>query len=273
MNKTVVALLFVFFALAAKTDTPLEQRAKGIAEDYYSSFQKLAKMPNPYNDEGRRLEDKIMKLAGADSHGNVLFSDLRVSNDIDPILGSINSGKSDVTISNYVGHYIEYAAKRDFGFSYRLVSCKQLEVPSYGSLKNDFQFATIMVRKTFAFSKECTNVDEKMVVAFSGNESFLSSLNNEFGTSQTSGDLFARALDYYDNKQYKEALDAFEDCVRIFGDIKAKYYASIMYLKRQGCKNLKRSECNEKAVRYLKDAKKGGISNAEYILVRLGVEK
>lgn len=271
--KTLLLFMLLTMPILVKNDKPLEQRAKIVAEEYYSSFQKLAKMPNPYNDDGRRLEDKIMKLAGADSHGNALFSDFRVSNDIDPILGSINSGKSDVTISNYIGHYIEYAAKRDFGFSYRLVSCKQLEVPSYGSVKSDFQFATIMVRKTFEFSKECTIVDEKMVVAFSGNESFLSSVNNEFGTSQTSGDLFVRALEYYNNKQYNEALDAFEDCVRIFGDIKAKYYASIMYLKRQGCKDLRRSECNEKAVRYLKEAKKGGISNAEFILVRLGVEK
>ena len=271
--KRIVIILFAILANVAKTDTPLEQRAKSIAEEYYSSFQELAKMPNPYNDEGRRLEGKIMKLVGSDSHGFQLHADFRVSNDIDPILGSINSGKSDVTISNYVGHYIDYAAKRDFGFSYKLVSCKQLEVPSYGSLKSDFQFATIKVRKTFEFSKECTIVDEKMVVAFSGNESFLSSVNNEFGTLQTSGDMFVRALEYYNNKQYNEALDAFEDCVRIFGDIKAKYYASIMYLKRQGCKDLRRSECNEKAVRYLKEAKKGGISNAEFILVRLGVEK
>lgn len=84
-------------------------------------------------------------------------------------------------------------------------------------------------------------------------------------------DKFARALQCYSNKQYKESLELFEGCIKEVGDNSAKYCAAIMYLKKQGCKDMKRSERDERAVRYLKDASNAGILNAGFILKRLGI--
>lgn len=80
-----------------------------------------------------------------------------------------------------------------------------------------------------------------------------------------------QALYLYSNKQYKEALESFEKCIESTNDLLAKYCAAIMYLKKQGCKDMKRSERDERAVRYLKDAKNAGILNAGFILARLGI--
>ena len=256
MNKTVVALLFVFFALAAKTDTPLEQRAKGIAEEYYSSFQQLAIIADPMGDRGKQLESKIMKMVGSDNNGNTISTDLRVPNDIDPILGLNNSGKADVTVSNYVGHYVEYSATKDFGLSYKVISCEQLESPSMKGVDLDIQFAEVKVRKTYSYQKKNTDVDETVTITFLKNRYYMSSIKNPFGTAQTPGDLFALALHYYTNRQYKEALKTFEDCIKKHNNNAAKYYASVMYLKNQGCKGMKRKERDEKAINYLLDLKR-----------------
>jgi hypothetical protein len=251
--RKIIILVLLSLTLAAKTDTPLEQRARNYAEEYYSSFQQLSQIENPYEegaDEVRQLENKIMKLAGADQFGHDVLADFRVSNDIDPILGSDNSGKSDVTLSNYVGHFIDYAAKYDFGYSYKVVSCDMLEAPSMKGMEID-EFVKVMVRKTYSYANRFNDVDETMVLAFSKNSSSMSSISNSFGTAQSSGDLLAQALEYYSEKQYKEALAMFEKQIELFGAPEAYWYAAIMYLKNQGCKGMKRKERDEKAINYL----------------------
>lgn len=253
--KTLLLFMLLTMPIMVKTDTPLEQRAKIVAEEYYSSFQKLAKMPNPYDDEGRQLENKIMKMVGSDINGNIISIDLRIPNDIDPILGSDDSRKSDVTVSNYVGHYVEYAAKKDFGYSYQIVSWEQLEHPSKG-VDLSIQYAGVKVRKTYSYQKKNIDVEETITITFLKNRYYMSSIKNPYGTAQTSGDLVALALHYYTNRQYKEALNTFEGCIKKYNNNAAKYYAAIMYLQNQGCKGMKRKERDEKAINYLLDLKR-----------------
>lgn len=257
--KKLVIILLLTFALVPKIGSSVEQRAKVIAEEYYSSFQRLAQMSDPYGDEGAQLENRIIQLAGKAeaSEGMTGVSGLlRISNDIYPILGLVNSGKSDVSINKYVGDFRKYAFERDFGYSYKLVSCEQLEQPSFKGVKNDIQFADVLVRKTYFFQNKSVDVDETMTITFLKNRYFMSSIKNQFGTAQTSGDMFALALQYYTNRQYKEALKTFEDCIKKHDNNAAKYYASIMYLQNQGCKGMKREDRDEKAVNYLIDLKR-----------------
>lgn len=275
--RKIIILVLLSLTLVAKTDTPLEQRARNYADEYYSSFQQLAQLSNPYNEIGKQLELKIGKLVGQElgSEGITdLSSEIRISNDIDPILGS-NSVKSDVTITNYVGHFVEYAATKDFGLSYKVNSCKQLESPSIKGVESD-DFVKVVVSKTFSYANKFVDVDETMTISLRKNNVILISINNSYGTAQSAGDLLAQALDYYSKHQFKEALAMFEKQIELFGAPDAYWYAAIMYYKNQGCRGMGYFKRYEKFIEYVKIVAKNENSvyryRAKFILVREGIE-
>lgn len=248
--------MFAILANVAKTDTPLELRAKNIAEEYYSSFQQLAQISDSYNEQGLELVLNIRKLAGVDCNGNQVYTTLPISNDIDPVFGSNNSNKSDKLYYKYVTSFWDYAAEKKFGFSYKVISSEQLETPSFKGVNVDIGFANVLVRKTYSYQKKNIDVEETITITFLKNKYYMSSIKNPYGTAQTSGDLVALALHYYTNRQYKEALNTFEVCIKKYNNNTAKYYAAIMYLQNQGCKGMKREERDEKAINYLLDLKR-----------------
>lgn len=253
--KKLVIILFAILANIAKTDKPLEQRAKNIAEEYYSSFQQLAQISDSYDEQGVELVLNIRKLAGVDRNGKNIDVILPISNDIDPVIGSNNSKKSDKLYYKYATSFLDYATEKSFGFSYKVISSVQAETPQKG-VNVDIGFVNVLVRKTYSIQNKSVDVDETMQITFLKNRCYISSIMNPFGTAQTSGDMFALALRYYTNKQYKEALKTFEDCVKKHNNNAAKYYAAIMYLQNQGCKGMKRKERDEKAINYLLDLKR-----------------
>lgn len=245
-------LLFVSLALVAKNDSPIVQQAEKIAEEYYSMFQQLAQLPDPLEEEGTKLEDSILKLVGSDNNGNSLSTDLRVSNDIEPVFfGSINpSMKSDVTMSNYIGHFKEYASKYAFNFSYKILSCEPLDASSEKGM-DDFKYAKVKARKTFSAANIFIDVDESIGFAFTKDGHFVFGIHNSYGSAQSSGDLFTQALEYYSKRQYNEALAMFEKQIELFRDPKAYYHAALMYLNKEGCRDMKRRDREDKAVEYL----------------------
>lgn len=79
------------------------------------------------------------------------------------------------------------------------------------------------------------------------------------GVLDDSPNPYQNALRYYSDKDYEKALSCFEQYIKTTNDVDSKFRAAIMYLKKQGCKKMKRSERDERAVQYLKDVYRDGL--------------
>ena len=86
----------------------------------------------------------------------------------------------------------------------------------------------------------------------------------------------ALALEYYANKDYKEALAMFEKQIAFCQDPEAYYYAAVMYYKNQGCRGMGYTARYQKYIECLQKVASSGSGiysyRARFTLVREGIE-
>ncbi len=163
--KKLLVLLFVMAVSSAQAQSEMEMMAKHFAEDYYIALQRIAEVQANYShcDEAFYLESELLHMFGKDSDGIDLSYDIYVSNDIDYVFGSDKSVKKDLTFTNYIGHYMDYAQQLKFSLAYKVVSCELLEAPSIKGVESD-EFAKVVVHKTFRWGRKSAKVKETMII-------------------------------------------------------------------------------------------------------------
>lgn len=183
----VVLLLFPTLALA---QSPYELRARYVAEDYYNWLHRIAEMCSynelAYSDQAVMLELQLLDLV-VQYEGESLATDIRIPNDIDSIFGSSRKNKyTDVTISNYVGRFREYAVQNKFGFTYEVISCKQLEAPTLRGGEDEARWVEVVVNKKFRWNRKTIKVKDTMLVSFFNGNASITSIKNTYNTTNPS---------------------------------------------------------------------------------------
>ncbi|MBQ6306051.1 MAG: hypothetical protein IJK78_05765 [Bacteroidales bacterium] len=183
----VVLLLFPTLALA---QSPYELRARYVAEDYYNWLHRIAEMCSynelAYSDQAVTLELQLLDLV-VQYEGESLATDIRIPNDIDSIFGSSRKNKyTDVTISNYVGRFREYAVQNKFGFTYEVISCKQLEAPTLRGGEDEARWVEVVVNKKFRWNRKTIKVKDTMLVSFFNGNASITSIKNTYNTTNPS---------------------------------------------------------------------------------------
>ena len=145
------------------------------------SYNELA-----YSDQAVTLELQLLDLV-VQYEGESLATDIRIPNDIDSIFGSSRKNKyTDVTISNYVGRFREYAVQNKFGFTYEVISCKQLEAPTLRGGEDEARWVEVVVNKKFRWNRKTIKVKDTMLVSFFNGNASITSIKNTYNTTNPS---------------------------------------------------------------------------------------
>lgn len=184
--KKFTIIFFLMLAMSAKAQSAYEIRARYIAEDYYTGLHRIAEMSSYgelfYSDQAISLKYQLLDLIGKDKNGNSIATELRVSNDIGQIFDSTTK-YTDITASNYISNFTEYAIHNKFGFTYDVVSCEQMETPSVQSARNNIRFVKVVVNKKIRKDRKTTKVKETMIVTFVGGDAYISSIRNSYDSN------------------------------------------------------------------------------------------
>lgn len=180
--KNLTVIFFLILAMSTKAQSACEIMARYVAEDYYTGLHRIAEMSScgelAYWEQVRRLELQLYDLFGKDN--KVSFAtEVRVSNDIDQIFGSI-AKYTDISASNYIGRFTKYAIQNKFDFTYDVVSCEQMETPSVQSARDDARFVKVVVNKKIRKDRKTTKVKDTMIVTFVEGDAYIYSIRNSY---------------------------------------------------------------------------------------------
>ena len=137
---------------------------------------------------------------------------------------------------------------------------KILKQPKNDASDPDVYMVSVNVKKQLHYQSGDKGKTVNQTISFSLPGYTISGIHNDSPSSgsssnttnnASSGNYMARAFEHYANKEYNEALSLFEKQIALCEDPEAYYYAAIMYLKNQGCKDMKRRQRDDKAVSYL----------------------
>lgn len=186
MKKLAFFILLLFPSLGM-AQSPYELRARYVAEDYYNCLHRIAEMCSynelAFSDQAASLEMQLLDLVGQ-YEGESLATDIRIPNDIGSIFGSSRKyNYTDVTVSNYVGRFMEYAVQNKFGFTYEVISCKQLEAPTLRGGEDEARWVEVVVNKKFRWNRKTIKVKDTMIVSFVNGNASITSIENTYNNN------------------------------------------------------------------------------------------
>ena len=248
MNRRFVVLLLLPFLIAAGVSSTDVTLAKKVVDDLYSGFKTIA--ADTESDDCTRAVFHCISLFG--SPELQMFPD-----EVDYIRHSITSVSSNLLQAQlYVSSFRRIMRETPGDFQYKIVSAVPFYEAEWKKSDSQASFVYCFVDKSYS------GVTFRDTVLLNGGRKIVGIRNRAGGnafTPSSSGsstgsiqELELTASKYYTDQKYAEAYSTYKKILaKDAENMNANYRLAIMSYKREGCRQLSKSETNKLAMDYL----------------------